>query len=386
MQSGISFIIITIFKWYNVSSVSIEEHIIIIFIYLGQIREKVKKFLVTGGAGFIGSYLVDALLKKNENVTVFDNLSSSNQYMISNSMKGPNYSLIKADMLDEISLLEAIKECNIVFHLAGNSDISLGTSDTKIDYQQNLLATYNLLEAMRNSTSCKRIIFASTSTVYGEAKKMPTPEDYSPLMPISLYGGCKLASEILISTYCHMFNMSGVAVRLANVVGPNATHGVIYDFIHKLSSDTESLEILGDGTQTKSYLYIDDCINALMLAATQSIGTFQPFNVGSNDTINTIDIANIVINQLKLENVKVRLTYGVEGRGWLGDVKQMLLDCSKINELGWRAKRNSREAITFAVHGILSRLQRNTVNTFEIDNNRISIYGSSPVHKSKQQE
>src|SRR5438067_8896860 len=238
---------------------------IIRFIIIHWLIEKVRKILVTGGVGFIGHSLVTELIKKNEVVIIFDNLSSSDdQFIISNCIKGPNCRLIKADILDKVSLSKAIEGCDIVFHLAGNSDIPLGVTNTKIDYQQNLAATYNLLEAMRNSASCKQIIFASTSTVYGDAKKIPTPEEYSPLIPISLYGGCKLASEALISGYCHMFNMSGIALRLANVVGPNATHGVIYDFIRKLANNTKSLDVLGDGTQSKSYLYIEDCINALM--------------------------------------------------------------------------------------------------------------------------
>jgi UDP-glucose 4-epimerase len=230
--------------------------------------------------------------------------------------------------------------------------VRIGATDSKVDYNQNLLATYNLLESMRISPNCKKIVFASSSVVYGEPDLMPTSEKYSPLIPISLYGATKLAGEALIAGYCHMFNMTGVAMRLANVVGPRSSHGVIYDFITKLYANPEHLDILGDGKQSKSYLYIDDCINAL-LHVLKIERTFEIFNVGSNDKLSVLEIANTVTKELSLNNVNVTFTGGVDGRGWKGDVKEMLLDSSKLIASGWKARYNSREAVILAARGII---------------------------------
>jgi UDP-glucose 4-epimerase len=329
-------------------------------------------FLVTGGAGFIGSSLVNRLMQsKKGRVIVFDNLSKG-RHDYSKWSDNSSFKFIHADMLDTISLKEAVNDCNIVFHLAANPDVRQATTNTKIDYEQNLLATYNLLEAMRSSSNCKKIIFTSSSTVYGEPDIMPTSEKYSPLMPISLYGATKLACEAMISAYCHMFNISGIVLRLANVVGPTSTHGVIHDFITKLSSSTtvnpKYLDVLGDGKQNKSYLYIDDCINALThVMKIENERAFEIFNAGSKDRIDVLNIANIVIKELSLDNISIRLTGGVEGRGWKGDVKEMLLDSSKLETSGWTLKYSSREAVVLTVREIVSRLH-NKINVSSYEN------------------
>lgn len=310
--------------------------------------------LVTGGAGFIGSSLVESLLQLEDKIIVYDNLSTGRKDNISSLLDSQNFTLMQADMLDPTSLRKAVDDCDIVFHLAANSEVRIGTTDTKIDYEQNVLATYNLLEAMRKSQRCKKIVFTSTSAIYGDAKVIPTSERYAPLKPISLYGGSKLACEAIISGYCHMFNISGIVVRLANVVGPLSTHGVIYDFITKLSANPKYLEILGDGKQIKSYLYIDESTDALMKAA-RIEKTFEIVNAGSNDNIQVVDIANIVIRELSLENVIIRYTGGIDGRGWNGDVREMLIDSSYLEALGWSVRYNSREAVILAARGIISR-------------------------------
>jgi UDP-glucose 4-epimerase len=317
------------------------------------------RILVTGGAGFIGSSLVNVLMQFKNEVIVFDNLYNGSYENISNWSGNPNFKFINSDiLLDQFILRKTVDACDIVFHLAANPEVRIGATDTKIDYEQNVLATYNLLEAMKNSKNCKKIVFTSSSTVYGEPDVIPTSEKYSPLIPISLYGATKLACEAMISGYCHMFNMSGVTVRLANIIGPISTHGVTYDFVTKLYATYESLEVLGNGKQNKSYLYIDDCINALIHVATIE-RTFEIFNAGSNDRISVLDIANIVINELSLDNVILRFTGGIDGgRGWKGDVKEMLLDSSKLEASGWKAKYNSREAVILTVRGIVSRLQK----------------------------
>jgi UDP-glucose 4-epimerase len=314
------------------------------------------RILVTGGAGFIGSSLVNLLMQSKNKVIVFDNLYSGSYGNISNWSSNQNFKFIHADLLDQFLLRKSVNACDIVFHLAANSEVKVGATDTKIDYEQNVLTTYNVLEAMRNSKNCKKIVFASSSAVYGEPDVIPTSEKYSPLIPISLYGATKLACEAMISGYCHMFNMSGVVVRLANIIGPINTQGVTHDFVTKLYATPGCLEILGDGKQNKSYLYIDDCINALIHLATIE-RTYEIFNAGSNDRINVLDIANIVINELSLDNVILRFTGGIDGRGWKGDVKQMLLDSSKLKASGWKAKYNSREAVTLTACGMVRRLQ-----------------------------
>jgi UDP-glucose 4-epimerase len=311
--------------------------------------------LVTGGAGFIGSSLVDILIEKGNTVVIFDNLSTGSMNNISRWLNEPNLTLERGDMLDKNSVADVVDKCDIVFHLAANPNIRIGASDTLIDYQQNLQATYNLLEAMRISRKCKKIIFTSSSTVYGEPKLMPTPESYSPLKPISLYGATKLACEALISGYCHTFKMSGVVLRFANVVGARSNHGIIYDFIRKLSENKSYLEILGDGKQNKSYLHIDDCVNAIMQVANLE-QTFEIFNVGSTDTINVIEIARIILRELSLENVEFRFSNDFGGRGWIGDVKEMLLDVSKLKALGWTAKRNSKESVTLTAKETLRNI------------------------------
>jgi UDP-glucose 4-epimerase len=330
------------------------------------------KFLVTGGAGFIGSSLVNALIQSKNQVIVLDNLSKCNENNISKWVDNPNFKFIHADIFDLNLLRNSVNDCNIVFHLAANPDVRQATTNTKIDYEQNLLATYNLLEAMRSSSNCKKIIFTSSSTVYGEPEIMPTSEKYSPLIPISLYGATKLACEAMISAYCHMFNISGIVLRLANVVGPTSTHGVIHDFITKLSSSTtvhpKYLDVLGDGKQNKSYLYIDDCINALThVMKIENERAFEIFNAGSKDRIDVLNIANIVIKELLLDNISIRLTGGVEGRGWKGDVKEMLLDSSKLETSGWKLKYNSREAVVLTVREIVSRLH-NKINVSSYEN------------------
>ena len=342
-----------------------------------------ERVLITGGAGFIGSSLVSALmLSKNYHVTVLDNLSRGSKKNISRWLDSLNFEFVQADLLDDSSpfneldsspLQSAVNNSDIVFHLAANPDVVIGAEDTRIDFQQNVLASYNLLEMIRKSQIAlgkdnknknkdrqkrKRLIFASSSTVYGEANKRPTPERYSPLYPISLYGATKLAGEAIISGYCHMFNIQCVIARLANIIGPRSTHGVIYDFITKLSSHPDYLDILGNGQQNKSYLYIDDCISALVLLFERmqtNFGEgdnkrlFEVFNIGSDDTITVLEIAQIVIEQLSLQNQEVRKVFKNDldgGRGWKGDVPDFWLDCSMLKGAGWRPKySNSRDAV-----------------------------------------
>ncbi|MFQ6065400.1 MAG: NAD-dependent epimerase/dehydratase family protein, partial [Candidatus Bathyarchaeia archaeon] len=301
--------------------------------------------LVTGGAGFIGSHLVDSLMRKGGKITLLDNLSTGSMDNVAQWIEHSNFTFIKGDCLNREEIHKAIKDCELVFHLAANPEVRVGAVDTKIDFEQNILATYNVLEEMRKSETAKRILFTSTSTVYGDAKILPTPEEYGPLEPISLYGASKLACEALISGYCHMFNMQGVIYRFANVVGSRSRHGVIWDFIHKLLENPLELEILGDGSQTKSYLMVEDCADALLFGLEQASKEVEIYNIGSEDQTSVKKIAKIVAEEMGLKEVEFRYTGGIRGgRGWIGDVKTMFLDISKIKRLGWKPRHNSAES------------------------------------------
>lgn len=302
------------------------------------------KILVTGGAGFIGSHLVDRLIEEGNEVTVLDNLSSGRKEFIQQHFNNPKFRFFQVDLLvDKID--NYFKSIDEVWHLAANPDVRAALKNTKTDVDQNILVTYNVLEAMRKN-KIKKIIFTSSSTVYGEAKQIPTPEDYSPLLPISLYGASKLACEALISAYCHTFDMKGVIFRLANVIGPRSTHGVIYDFISKLKKNPNQLEILGNGNQKKSYLYIDDCIEGMIIGVKNAKERFEIFNIGSSDWIAVKEIAEIICEKMKVRPV-FKFTGGK--RGWKGDIPLMHLDISKIRKLGWKPKHNSENSVKLTI-------------------------------------
>jgi UDP-glucose 4-epimerase len=313
--------------------------------------QKDRSILVTGGAGFIGSHLVERLLAENK-VTVLDNFSSGKREFLAPHHNNPNFHLIEADLLLPGALEKALTGVDMVFHLAANPDVKLGAENTRVHLEQNVLATYNLLEAMRKMR-VNRIAFTSTSTIYGEATTVPTPEDYGPLLPISLYGASKLACEALISSYCHTFEMQSWIYRFANIVGERGTHGVLVDFIRKLRENPKELEILGSGKQKKSYLEVRDCVQAMLHCVQHSDEQINVFNIGSEDSVDVTDIANIVALQMGLNDVQYCYTGGVDGRGWKGDVKVMQLSIKKIKRLGWTPQGSSAQAILAAVKALL---------------------------------
>ncbi len=300
------------------------------------------KILVTGGAGFIGSHLVNCLTEKGNRITVFDNLSSGKIGFIENHLENPDFTLIKGDLLDHKAIERACKDIDLVFHVAANPDVRLGASDTKIHFDQNILATYNLLEAMRKN-SVKKVAFTSTSTIYGEAHIMPTPENYGPLLPISLYGASKLACEALITSYSHTFDMQAWIFRFANIVGPRSTHGITVDFIRKLQENPIQLEILGDGKQEKSYLHVSECVDAILFAIEKSKEDVNIFNIGSEDTISATGIGRAIVEEMKLSEVKFIYTGG--SRGWKGDVPRMRLDIEKLKDIGWKPAYTSERSV-----------------------------------------
>ena len=309
------------------------------------------KVLITGGAGFIGSHLAEKLLKLGYEVRVLDNLPSGSLENLSQIMDEIEF--VKGDCKNSRDVLDSIKDVEVIFHLAANPEVRLELCDPETCFRENVYATHVVLEAVRKS-DVKVMAFTSSSTVYGDAKLIPTPEDYPP-EPISVYGSSKLASESLIMAYAHTYGFRAVIYRLANIVGPRSKHGVIYDFLQKLQRNPSELEILGDGTQRKSYLYVDDCINAIWLGLQKANKQVEVFNVGSEDQIIVREIAEIVIGELGLKNVEFKFTGRVNGgRGWKGDVKNMLLDVSKLKTTGWKPNLNSAEAVKKTVQSIVS--------------------------------
>ncbi|WMW22224.1 NAD-dependent epimerase/dehydratase family protein [Methanolobus mangrovi] len=314
---------------------------------------KNKKILVTGGAGFIGSHIVDILMKEDCKVIVFDNLSSGHMKFIKHHTGNPNYEFRNGDLLatDEINM--ACDGIDFVFHVAANPDVKLGAFDTKVHFDQNITATYNLLEAMRKN-KVTNIAFTSTSTVYGEADIVPTPENYGPLMPISLYGASKLACEALITSYSHTFDMKSWIFRFANIIGERSTHGIIVDFIQKLRDNPHQLEILGDGRQSKSYLHVSECIKAIIFAINNSNEAVNIFNVGSEDTINATEIGEIIVEEMGLENIDITYTGGK--RGWKGDVPRMLLGIDRLKFAGWKPEYSSKRSVKETAHSLINQI------------------------------
>ena len=311
------------------------------------------KALVTGGAGFIGSHIVDHLINKGKPVRVLDNLASGSMDNLAQWRDHELFEFMEADLLDKAKVQKAVKGCDEVYHLAANPEVNAKKASPKEHFRQNIEATFNLLEAMRLSGEQRFIAFASTSTVYGEADQLPTREDYGPLVPISLYGASKLACEGLLSAYASMYGFKTAIFRLANVVGPRSNHGVIYDFVQKLRANPDELEVLGDGSQSKSYLYVDDCVAGFMFGL-QSSSTVAIYNIGSEDRTNVLEIAETVKHEMGLDSADIRLTGGVDGgRGWKGDVKIMQLDMNKLRETGWAPAYSSAEAVRLTARSVI---------------------------------
>lgn len=306
---------------------------------------------VTGGAGFIGSHLSERLLAAGNTVTVYDNLSLGRREWIEHLLHEPCFRFIEADLRDTEALQEAMAEHDLVFHLGANTDIPAGNQDTRIDLENDIIATYNVLEAMRQ-LGVRKLLFASSSTVFGEASIRPTPEAVGPLLPISLYGAGKLACEGLISAYCHLFGMQAWVFRFGNVVGARMGHGILHDFIAKLRRNPKELEILGDGNQEKNYFLVEDCIDGILFAFSNGKAKdCDVFNLGCESTVTATEIAHIVVEEMGLADVRFAYTGGY--RGWPGDVPVVIYDLDKIKELGWRAKHTSAEAVRIGARRLL---------------------------------
>ncbi len=309
------------------------------------------KYFISGGAGFIGSHLVDRLVRDGENVTVYDNLSSGKVTHIQHHINKPYFSFVQADLADTKTLNRAMNGHDFVFHLAANPDAREGIKHTALDLNIGTIATFSVLEAMRLN-GVKKIVFSSSGTVTGDTPVMPVDEEYGPLLPISLYGASKLAGEGLMSAFCHVFEMQAYIFRFANIIGPRATHGVIYDFIKKLRRNPRELEILGDGTQSKPYLLVEDCLEGIFCALKNSDKQCDIYNLGCDSTTSVKRIAELVAQEMGLHDVRFNYTGGK--RGWRGDVPQFQFNVGKMKGLGWSASHTSDEAVQIAIRRILA--------------------------------
>lgn len=313
-------------------------------------------YFIAGGAGFIGSHLVRKILREESNsvVVVFDNFTSGQMWHLEEVLEDNRLQIIKGDIKDIDLLVDSMKSADCVYHFASNPDISKAVTQPDIDFWEGTYLTNNILEAVRRN-GVPKMIYASGSGVYGDAGYIETGEDYSPMVPISTYGASKLAGEALISSYCFMFGLNAAAFRFANVVGPNQTHGVGYDFLNKLINNPSQLDILGNGTQSKSYIYVNDVLNAIRMVETKFLKGYSYFNVATNDYITVKEIAEIVLDVMGIKNVK--LNFGDGDRGWKGDVPVVRLNSEKIRKLGWSNEFNSAQAIHESVLQMFNKIK-----------------------------
>ncbi len=304
-------------------------------------RSYLKKVIVTGCAGFIGSSLVDRLLQEGIQVVGIDNFSTGQKRFLEEALLNPAFKLIKMDLLDINALKLAFDECEAVFHLSANADVRFGTTYPRRDLEQNTIVTYNVLEAMR-ANGIKRIAFSSTGSVYGESTVVPTPEDAPFPVQTSLYGASKVAGESLVSAYCEGFDFQACIFRFVSILGERYTHGHIFDFYKKLKNDPTHLHVLGNGKQKKSYLYVQDCINAILLAMEKQKERVNIFNLGVDGYCELKDSIAWICAEL---GVTPKVHYSGGDRGWIGDNPFIFLDTERIQGLGWAPKFGIQESV-----------------------------------------
>lgn len=315
--------------------------------------------LISGGAGFIGSHLAGALLRDKcvHSIIIYDNFSSGSHRHLEAIGNDPRLTIVEGDIKNLSRLADAMKKIDVVFHLAANPDIAKAVTQPDIDFWEGTYLMQNVLEAMRIN-NVQKILYTSGSGVYGEVSGIAFAESYGPCVPISTYGASKLACEGLIAAYCHMFGMTGRVFRFANVVGPRQTHGVGYDFIRRLRTDPTKLRILGDGTQCKSYIYVDDVLAAMLMVLNENdaLPAFDILNVATDDYITVTEIADIACATCGLDPSRVKYDYSGGDRGWKGDVPKVLFDVSKIKARGWTAARSSKQAMKASLGAMLNEL------------------------------
>ncbi|MCI8691530.1 MAG: NAD-dependent epimerase/dehydratase family protein [Lachnospiraceae bacterium] len=314
------------------------------------------KYMVVGGAGFIGSHVTKSLMaeERNSQIFVYDNFSSGKREHLQEILDDKRLHIVEGDIKDLEQLTKAMEGVDIVYSLASNPDISKAISQPDIDFWEGTYLINNVLEAMRKNR-VKNLIYASGSGVYGDVGATVTDEDFSPMLPSSTYGASKLACEALICSYCKMFDMNAGAFRFANVVGPNQTHGVGYDFLQKLEDNPKRLQILGDGRQSKSYIHIEDIVNALRTVEKRALYGYNYYNVATLDHITVTEIADITVRIMGLQNVEYRYTGG--DRGWKGDVPIVRLNSQKIRKLGWANRYTTEQAIEMSVTSMYENMK-----------------------------
>ncbi len=307
--------------------------------------------LVTGGAGFIGSHLCDALVARGHQVTVVDDFSLGRKENIAHLMDNPNFKYAKEDLNNLQAMRRIFDEgFDMVYHLAANSDIQKGGADPEVDFNRTFLTTLNVLQLLKDY-GVKKFFFASTSAIYGETRDVLN-EDYGPLKPVSNYGAGKLASEAFISAFSSTYGIQTWITRFPNVVGERFTHGVIYDFIHKLRKNSDELEVLGNGEQCKPYVYVKDLVEAILFVIDHAQEHYNVYMIGSDSRTKVKEIAAMVIEEMGLD-AKIRYTGG--DRGWVGDVPEFRYDLTKINRLGWTASHDSNESVRLAIRKALGK-------------------------------
>lgn len=313
--------------------------------------------LVAGGAGFVGSHIVDRLLRTTDaEVRVFDNFSSGRKWRLEPHLASRRLAILEGDLKDLAAVTEAIKGVQRVYHFASNPDIAKAMVEPSIDFWEGTYLTQNLLEAIRTA-GCDTLIYASGSGVYGDAGEHAVGEDYAPMLPISPYGASKLACEAMIHAYVHMFGLQARVFRFANVVGPRQSHGVAFDFIRYLREEPSTLRILGDGTQSKSYIHVDDIVTGIQFVTERDREPYSYYNLATDDYLTVREIADLVVDEMKLKNVKYHYTGG--SRGWKGDVPLVRFDLAKVHRSGWRATRSSAEAMRDSIRSMLGQTALN---------------------------
>ena len=300
---------------------------------------------ITGAAGFIGSNLTDRLLAMGHEVVGFDNFSTGQERFLANALQNPAFRLVRGDLFELDQVAEAMSGCGLVFHLAANADVRFGTEHPRRDLDQNVIVTWNVLESMRRH-GVRRIAFSSTGSVYGEAAMIPTPEDCPFPLQTSLYGASKLAAEGLIAAYCEGFGMQGYVFRFVSILGERYSHGHVFDFYKQLLEHPDYLKVLGNGRQRKSYLYVQDCVDAILRAVEGAEGKLTVLNLGTDEYCEVNDSIGWICGHLGLQP---RLEYSGGDRGWIGDNPFIYLDCSRMRSLGWTPRNGIRESIVKTV-------------------------------------
>jgi len=310
------------------------------------------RLFVTGAAGFLGSNLVDHLLAEGHEVVGYDNLSTGQLEFLAGATASGRFRLVRGDILDRVALTAALAGCDAVFHFAANADVRFGTERTRVDLDQNVIGTWNVLESMRTA-GVRRILMASTGAIYGDTTVYPTPENAPFPIQTSLYSASKLAAEAYIQAYAEGFGLQGVIFRLVSILGERYSHGHVFDFLRQLREHPERIDVLGNGQQRKSYLYVGDCVRAMSLALAKASARVEVFNLGTDEVACVDDSITWIAEHLGLAPRRV---YRGGERGWVGDNPLIVLDCARIRALGWAPRHTIREGVERTVRFLQENL------------------------------